>query len=225
MKSKILTHKGTVPIDYKSGRRKPFRLRVTIGGKRIGKYFATRAEAETEWLNLAPLASRLSASNNSITEKSLLDEHEAAQYICLRALLAGVGLSMPDAVQLALKHEDSRLANAPSTGIPIIPPSKASFIEQINLIATAIQSISLRLTRIEEATTVRPRVLRNSSEAARYCGFSNTETFHVWANRIGFEIPKTKISKTQRFAFLINELDAAILRDPRVCRNRRSMPG
>lgn len=78
-----------------------------------------------------------------------------------------------------------------------------------------------RLTRIETAPAVQPRVFRNASDAARYCGFAKAEHFLTWAARVGFEIPKTKLVKQRRHAFLIEDLDAAILRDPAVCRNRR----
>lgn len=79
-----------------------------------------------------------------------------------------------------------------------------------------------RLDRIETAPAIRPRVLRSVTDAARYCGFSGNQHFVRWALRVGFEIPKTKLTKQARPAFLIEDLDAAILRDPALCRNRRN---
>jgi hypothetical protein len=244
MKPKIVTHKGTVPIDVRDRRSKPFRLRVTIGGRRIEKYFKTRAEAEAEWINLAPLASRLREANAD-NVKTLVDEHEAAQYVCLRALLAGAGLSMADAVQLALKHEDNKRSTATQDGSATPSLHKTpTFIDQINLIAAAIQSpsvqisladqvrlvsdevrkISQRIKTIEDAAVVRPRTLRSIKDAARYCGFGSSESFTDWATRVGFEIPKTRLLRSMRCAFLIEDLDHALLNDPAVCRNRRNTP-
>lgn len=80
-----------------------------------------------------------------------------------------------------------------------------------------------RVKTIEEQTArPQPRVLRSAAEAARYCGFAKTEAFVAWARRVGFDIPKTKLVKQHRPAFLVADLDAAILRDPTLCRNRRN---
>lgn len=79
-----------------------------------------------------------------------------------------------------------------------------------------------RFDEMERNPPIRPRVFRSSTEAARYCGFARPEHFLVWANRVGFEIPKTRLVKQTRLVFLIDDLDAAILRDPALCRNRRN---
>lgn len=81
-----------------------------------------------------------------------------------------------------------------------------------------------RIERIEETPAIAPRVIRNVTDASRYCGFKSSETFLTWARRVGFEIPKTKLTQQARPAFLVDDLDAAILRDPSLCRNKRRLP-
>jgi hypothetical protein len=224
MKPKILTHLGTIPVYYKKGRTKPFRLRVTVGGKRVEKYFTTRAEAEAEWNTLAPLASHPPIPDNGTASSALLNEHESAQYLCLRSLLAGVGLSMAEAVQIAIKQQDAkRIQAAADINQPQTPPP-LSFTDQIELIAAAVEMAVEKLSAMEKASVVRPRILRNTVEAARYCGFNDTKAFNLWARRVGFNIPQTKLRRNQRFGFLIEDLDHAILRDPSVCRNLRNAP-
>lgn len=107
MKAKILTHKGTIPIDEKPGRKKPFRLRVTIGGKRQESYWATREEAEKEWKRIAPLAGHPGAAVTPSVEKSMVNDREAAAYLNLRGRLANAGLTVEEGLKLAITHKDT----------------------------------------------------------------------------------------------------------------------
>jgi hypothetical protein len=224
MKPKILTHLGTIPVYYKKGRSKPFRLRVTVGGRRIEKYFTTRSEAETEWATLAPLAAHPAISHTGNTSTTLLNGYESVQYLCMRSLLASVGLSMADAVQMAIKQQDAKRIQAAAETNQSSTPPPIPFTDQIELIAAAVQMAVEKLSAMEKASVVRPRILRNTVEAARYCGFNDTKAFNLWARRVGFNIPTTKLHRNQRFGFLIEDLDFAILRDPSVCRNLRNAP-
>lgn len=85
-------------------------------------------------------------------------------------------------------------------------------------------AITTRLDQLEKAPPVRPTVLRSVKDAATHCGFEKTEHFLTWARRVGLDIPSRKLTKQQRLSFLIKELDAAILRDPSLCNNRRHRP-
>lgn len=106
MKSKVLTHKGTIPISFKEGRSKPFRLRTTIGGKRSEQYFTTRKEAEAEWARIGRLAGHPGVPVLPPVERSLVTDQEAAQHINMRGRLAAVGLTIEEAIKLAITHKD-----------------------------------------------------------------------------------------------------------------------
>lgn len=110
MKAKLLTHKGTVPVRELEGRKKPFQLRVTVGGKRQTSYWGTREEAEKEWRRIAPLAGHPGAPVTPSVEKSLVNDREAAAFINLRERLAKEGLTVEDAARLALIHKDENVA-------------------------------------------------------------------------------------------------------------------
>lgn len=147
MKAKILTHKGTIPIDEKQGRKKPFRLRATIGGKRKEFYFVTRAEAEKEWHRLARLAGHPGAPVTPTLDKSTVNDREASEYLFLRERLSGAGLTIDEALKLALTHKD-----APSSTNPI-PASK--------VLTEFLASFQTRAKKVD------PQYVR---ETAKYCG-------------------------------------------------------
>jgi AraC-like DNA-binding protein len=219
MMPKILTHLGTTPIYYKKGRSKPFRLRVTIGGKRIERYFKTKAEAEAEWINLAPLAHH---SGPLLPGRSLLSDHEAAKFLEARARLAEAGLSLDDAIHLAILSKGAEEKH-PTVQEPSLENQTPSIPDQIQRIFLEVQKIAQSLGKLESGTVVHGRVLRSIKDAARYCGFKDTTAFLRWAEKMGFDIPRFKLVHQQRSAFLISELEATILRDPLVHRNKRTL--
>lgn len=107
MKTQIRTHMGTIPVRKLDGRKKPYQLRVTVGGKRHTSYWETQAEAEKEWRRLAPLAGHPGAEVTPETSKSLVTDREAAQHINLRDRLAKVGLTLEDAINIAITNKDT----------------------------------------------------------------------------------------------------------------------
>lgn len=213
---KILTQMGTVPISYKKGRRKPFRLRVNIGGKRREQYFTTRADAELAWRALAPLAAHtgMSPSGDPPQPYSTL---EHAQYLQWRAHLAFVGLDMQTAVRCALEHRGTPPV-ADDAPKPWLEPREVA--EKLDRMAACMEAIVASMKR-SDTRQVQPQVIRSLKNAARYCGFSSTFQFREWATRMGFEIPKTKLTKQQRNVFKIDALDKALAHDPLLCRNPR----
>lgn len=181
------------------------------------RYFETRAEAEAAWLKFTPLANH---PGQPAPRHSLLSESEVALFLEIRTRLKEAGISINDTVQLAIL---GKWAMPPTTATHEQPQATqpAALWEQIQRISSDVQTILDRLGRIENGTVAQGRVLRSIKEAARYCGFNNRASFLEWADRMGFAIPKTKIVRQQRSVFLISELEAAILRDPMVHRNRR----
>lgn len=216
MKPKALTQKGTVPIYHKIGRKKPFRLRTTIGGRRIEQYFDTRAEAEAEWEKIAPLSAH-SDREHSAGKKIETNRRDIAEYLHWRAKLAYAGLSMSDAVRLAVGAQSMIPSN--DTLPPWLEPS--DLLPRVSDILAEVKILSAKIDRFKNLNVI-PQVIRSLKRASYYCGFAHTARFRDWATRVGFEIPKTKLVRQQRFAFLVSDLDAALLRDPSICRNRRS---
>ena len=98
---------GTVPICRMKGRNKPFRLRMTIGGKRHAFYFATMEEAKAEWQRLAPSAGRARKPVAFFNPRPLVNDLEAAEYLNLRARLATIGMTLSEAVSIAISAHNS----------------------------------------------------------------------------------------------------------------------
>lgn len=216
MRTKFLTQKGTVPIYFKKGRRKPFRLRFTLGEKLYEQYFATRSEALAEWNRLAAATVVPETKPEAPAQLANFTEAEVADYLHWRQQLIGTGLSVADAIRLGLQAIQAP-PQAGAAGSETAPDGLLGLVADM---AKDLKSLAKRLERAEEGPPASP-ILRSTAAAARYCGFEQREAFVRWATMMGFQIPKTKLVKQSRDCFLISELNAALLRDPSVRRSPR----
>lgn len=217
MKPKIVTHKGTVPVDYRKGRTKPFRLRVTVGGKRIEKYFATREEAERTWVKMAPLDATAQFPGITPPLQPKITPEEVALYLGAKAMLAEAKLSIPEAVRIALDAQRLLDDEVRRTGGAWSLPGLRELGERLTYLTAEVARLA---SQLENRNELKSSVVRGTTAAARYCGFARGKAFTTWARRLGMEIPGVKLDPNQRHVFLLEDLDLIIALDPRVCRHR-----
>lgn len=217
MKPKIVTHKGTVPVDYRKGRSKPFRLRVTVGGKRIEKYFSSRQEAERAWVKMAPLVATAQFPGVTPPLQPEITPDEVALFLGAKAMLAEAKLSIPEAVRIALEAQQLLDDEVRRTGGAWSLPGLKELGERLTYLTAEVARLA---SQLETRSELKSSVVRSTAAAAHYCGFARGKDFTLWARRLGMEIPRAKPNPKQRHAFLLEDLDLIIALDPRVCRHR-----